>query len=150
MKILFIALLFSVGCGNSMSNRESPPIGGMGQSGNISKPCDSLPRQVIITKHVWKEYKTDGGRGLDNPPYPGCYIQIVDDQFTYIIHDTVAYVDTLIKKYGPQSKVFTFKNHTIDELGFLDKDSSEVLLKRNNYEGTYEYFRREPRASSKQ
>jgi hypothetical protein len=93
-------------------------------------------KKVILPK--WVQYERKPIDKIEaQKPYKGCYFEIHNNTFYYYKNDTLQYIDEFVNDAKLNRTLF--KKHNLDEVIF-DKDSIKVVLKRDNYEGEYEYF----------
>lgn len=107
---------------------------------NQLKVSNSTQTVINNSISVWEEYKRRPVNSIkDEAPYNGCYFEVKDKKFHYYKDSKLMYIDDFV--YDSNLNRTMFKNHYMDEIIF-NKDSTDVVLKRDNYEGEYEYFKR--------
>ena len=79
----------------------------------------------------------------DTLSFTNCYVIIDDDILTYQKDGKEIYTDSIYLDKNYKAKTYRFKIHTADVLIFTSKNDKELLLKRDAFEGDYEYFKKE-------
>jgi len=103
---------------------------------------DKITRQFQQQKpQKWTEYKkTPVINQLDTVPYKNCYIIISGNDFSYFREGKLVEKRTMVRNEKFKYEVYNFKEKPDD---YLCLDSLEIVLKRDNYDGLHEYFRKE-------
>jgi hypothetical protein len=110
-----------------------------------SQPTQSIYDREIqdSSKNIWKQYKRVSGLDIkDTLPYPNCYIIINGNKLIYLKGGKEIYTDSIFLDNEYKAKTYRFKIHTADVLIVTGNDD-ELLLKRDAFEGDYEYFRKD-------
>lgn len=96
------------------------------------------------SKNIWKQYKRVSGLDVkDTMPYPNCYIIIDDSKLIYKSNGKEIYTDSIFLDKEYKGKRYRFKIRVDDILIVTGNNDEEFLLKRDAFEGDYEYFRKE-------
>lgn len=95
----------------------------------------------VQSHNRWTQYKRRPvGNINDVEPYQDCFFIIKDGNFFYYKSSKLIYADRF--KFDKELNRTLFEKHSLDEIIFKNKDSTEAILKRDNYEGEYEYFKK--------
>ena len=112
--------------------------------------CDSdkkSPATVDINKQtkaiVWHEYKIVTAANKDTLPYSNCMVIIEDSKMTYKRNGKIFYTDSIYLDKEYAAKTYRFKNNSADVMIITGKNDSELIIKRDAFDGDYEYFRKE-------
>ncbi len=106
-------------------------------SGNVS-----TEKTGMVKAKKWVEYKKiPVMNNQDSLPYPNCYIIIKQDSFFYYRYKKLYEKQLLIRNKNYIDTVYTFKQKPGDLLLFNGVNNKYCLLKRDYFEGDYEYFK---------
>jgi hypothetical protein len=121
---------------NPKATGESTPVG----SAPVLDTAHAASN-VHAHKRVWIQYKrAPVVHSKDTLPYSRCTIELQGSRFLYsrdkqLVYEDEVHVDTSFKY-----RVYGFRDHPDDKLVFLDDKGARVVLKRDHYDGDYEYF----------
>lgn len=117
---IFIAFVFFTSCTNK---KEIIPI--------LNSETDK-----------WVQYKKVPILDLnDTLPFKDTYLILDGNLIYYYKYNKLEYLDTLL--LSKNKTFFLFKNNTGDRL-FIDSVKNKILLKRDDFDGDYEYFEQKP------
>lgn len=99
-------------------------------------------KSEVINVRKWVEYKkVPVMNNRDTLPYPNCYIIIKQDSFFYYRYKKLYEKQLLVRDKKYIDTVYTFKQKPGDLLLFDGVNNKYCLLKRDYFEGDYEYFK---------
>jgi len=116
-----------------------------GEKQNSTKITQSnYVQETPSNRNIWKQYKRVSGLDVkDTLPYSNCYIIIDGSKLIYQKEGKEIYTDSIYLDTAYKAKTYRFKTHTSDVLIVTGNNDKELLLKRDAFEGEYEYFRRD-------
>ena len=131
--IICLQLFAVLSCNNA---QQQKPVKA-NQSSHIQEAHQS-------SKNIWKQYKRVSGLNVkDTLPYSNCYIIIDDSKLIYKSNGKEMYKDSIFLDKEYKGKRYRFKIRVDDILIVTGSNDEELLLKRDAFEGDYEYFRKE-------
>ena len=123
--LLFLCCFFLVSCD---SDKKSPA---------------TVDNNKQTKTKVWREYKRITAANEDTLPYSNCMVIIEDSKMTYKRNGKIFYIDSIYLDKDYAAKTFRFKNNSSDVMIITGKNDSELIIKRDAFDGDYEYFRKE-------